>query len=246
MICRCKKKDGYTAYPEPTDEQPYARNYEYWVCAGCLMPTIQVFESITNMYAPRGATALLSTSGKANGVWLNTFATDRGRVITQRFSPYPRTVHMDTSRNILLEHWALLDAQVLALMGEQTSPEDRAAAKHKARAFSESIAILMNHFYSDADAVAREAVARYKAKLANIEHDTPGLAEHLWNPTALPANATASKTQSNKVSSSDSQVDFVLSDSQVEFIRRIKSDKSMSLDDLGKMFSLTIEQIRRV
>lgn len=98
---------------------------------------------------------------------------------TIEFKPYPRSDRMDESQTepLLFSLWRLLDEKVDALM-DASSPESKAAA----RGLAEGIQLLMVKFYPTPDAVVKEAVARYKARKADVHHESPGLGEHLWNP----------------------------------------------------------------
>lgn len=93
---------------------------------------------------------------------------------------------MDQGRALLLQTWSLLDEAVVTIMEPGDFIQDKEkkdSAKQQARAYANVLALFMQPFFTDADSVAREAIARYKARQAGTVHDTPGLAEHIWDMT---------------------------------------------------------------
>lgn len=189
MWCTCKSKgkteSGYTRPPDSG----------LWVCGKCLQPTRLVFEWITSMRAPKNATAVLGSKGKANGIWHVEFATTTGeRKTVLYFLPYPKRPEMEkTNPGALLESvWAALDAKMDIIMAGEPDPwshEQMEAhktwvrTKNEARGIAETLAILMDPFFTDPNEVAKEAARRYKARQAGDDsYETPGLASEIWEP----------------------------------------------------------------
>lgn len=208
MWCR----DGADSYTVNIfDGQP---NWDLWVCSKCLKPSRMVFEKATSMRAPKDATALLAVFGKDNGISEITWATSRGRLITLEYAPYPMKVGMTSGAALLQNMWMLLDSKVDRLMAEPNGvadnaieAEERQRAKYEARGIAEALAILMQPFLADADAVVREAIKRHKARKAGTEYETTGLAETLWDPQTtwdgkprvIPSANTPAKKRSQAV-----------------------------------------------
>lgn len=188
MWCRCGKgkSHSFTAMPEP-DKGDFAFNYDFWVCSSCLKPSRLVFEKVTDMLAPSNATALLSIRGRYDGVTELVFATLDGKVTCLVYHPYPRKVGMDQGRGLLLKTWELLDAATDTVMKKAADPWslENVGIKEvqaEARAYANVLAMFMEPFFTSADDIVREAVTRYKARQAGVQRDTPGLAEHIWDP----------------------------------------------------------------
>jgi len=74
--------------------------------------------------------------------------------------------------DILLETWKKLDNEVTRI--REQDPQLNEDAKHKGRALAEVLALMMPPFFSDADAIVREALRRYDHR-GNAEYETPGL-----------------------------------------------------------------------
>lgn len=149
-----------------------------------------------SMYGPANARAPLGWHGKSDGTYIQTWATNTSgeRIQTMGYIPYPtiKVNGMDQGRDHLLRIWQKLDYELDQI--KSTSNADlQQWSKYRARAFAEVIAQLMSPFYVDSDAVALEALERWKARQSGTEHHTPGLGEVLWNPTELARIEKASR-----------------------------------------------------
>jgi hypothetical protein len=132
-----------------------------------------VFEKLTFKRTPRGALALLSVQGRANGVTELTFAMGGGiKATVLTVQPYDRRpISMGINpTDVLLETWNKLDYVTADIMGGTASDLEKGAA----RAFAAVLADFMYPFFTDADAIVREAVQRYKNR-DNPDYETPGL-----------------------------------------------------------------------
>lgn len=185
MICRCGIVTSFTV---AQIDGKFC--YDLWVCENCRQPTRLVFEKLTANYRPADAKALLSVFGRTDGIQEITWALSDGtRKVTLSYLPYPRKVDMPNEGALLQQTWHLLDSKVAIILAEPNGPGDNAleaqereTARQQARGIAEVLAILMRPFFDKPDNIVREAVKRYKAKQAGQEHETPGLAESIWDP----------------------------------------------------------------
>lgn len=161
------------------------------------------------MRAPKNAVSVRSMIGRTTGVNEVTFKLrDGSKTTCLYYKPYPKKVDMPGPRDLLVDMWEMLDNSVNNIK----SPVGGDASQiewHKARgrAQAEIIAMIMSAFYPDADAVTREALARWKARTAGEPHETPGLAEDIWNPAPSAPEKRAPKPTGNRIP--DSAVDTV-------------------------------------
>lgn len=170
--CRLGKTPGYTNQEES----------DLWVHSVCMKPSRMVFEKVTDMRVPHGATAVLKSLGRSDGIFETTFATQDGKVTTLNFHPYPRKVDMNQGRDLLLKTWQLLDEATVGAMDVEASTQVQDHHKAQARAYANVLALFMEPFFTTPDDIVREAVVRYKARQSGETHVTPGLAEEVWNP----------------------------------------------------------------
>jgi hypothetical protein len=207
MWCRCGKQKSFTA--KKVDGE---FNYEFWVCSNCDKPSLQVFQKVTGMYAPKSAEALLSVNCRYDGIHeLRWALADKSRATTLSYHPYPfkqfEDEEMNVGRHLLLETWQLLDSKVNLIMEDtlNAAPE-KSAAKNEARGIAEVLAMFMKPFFESADDIVREAVKRHKG---GPDHETPGLAEKLWSPhtkwDGTPFDENKQKKSKSKLSDSDVQ-----------------------------------------
>lgn len=153
-----------------------------WGCAGCRKPSRMVFEKVTDMRVPHKATAILGSHGGADGVWHSRFATENGIKTCLTYHPYPRKVDMDQGRELLLQTWKKLDAHV-DIIKDPKSADELFYSKAAARTLAEVLVMFMKPFYATSDDIVREAMNRWKSRQDATEHETPGLAEVIWDPT---------------------------------------------------------------
>lgn len=157
---------------------------------------------------------------------------------------------MQQGRALLLEIWKKLDYATIQVMDsrELGNDADKAAASARARAYADTLALFMPPFFDNADDIVREAVKRYKADQAGTDHVTPGLAEHIWNPTknwdgterVLPGveSKPRKKTEAKQTT---------LQPQQIEFIKKALADGIMQPAALAGMFKVSqsvVEQYR--
>lgn len=236
MICRCSKRvRGYA----PTYHDITGKQTDLWVCAECNKPTRLVFQSMTQSLAPRGATVLLSAHKKQDGTSILRWRANGQTVETLTFYPYPRKVEQvsyDRDSSPLVAMWKLLDAKVYQLMAERAKGNDITAYQFGARGVAESIYLLMGDFYADADAVVREAVARHKAFVRDEQHDTPGLAEELWQPTERWLPPHMKKAQAAAAT---------LSEKQQAFVAKARG-KGLSDDEIAGMLKVSAASVAGV
>jgi Arc/MetJ-type ribon-helix-helix transcriptional regulator len=242
--CRCKTSDGGYTWPNTSGQ-----GQVMMVHGICRKPSRMVLEKETSMYAPRTATAVLGASGKQTGIHEVTFVTPAGKVVCLFYHPYVRKMGMENhpGRHLLLEIWQKLDEEVYGLKVADSPHTEY--HKNRARAFAETLALLMAPFYPTADDVVREAVARWQARQAGESHDTPGLAEHLWDPMknmdgsprTVVGNGTATKSRTTKT-----KTQVGLQPQQEAFIRKALADKVMDAPSLAAMFKVDMSAIERL
>lgn len=260
MICQCGNKNGYTAAQhDPPTRAPLTRvhqgqtieipvdfNYDYWVCADCKMPARLYFEKTTMGYAPKRAVALLSAIG--NGAGHTTLrwstATSGERITTISFNPYPRRhpnmAHAtDQGRVILLDMWKRLDNYIDTIRSPDTAPTTNTTFyQPRASELADIIALLMPPFYADGQAVLVESMNRWTARQENRadDHETPGLAEHLWDPK--PPVVAGQRPSPGKATP------VVLDEAKQNFIKLQLDTKAFGLAELAKMFQVSEEVIQ--
>lgn len=170
LYCTCRggggKQAGFVA--RPVDNL-------LWVHSECGRPTRLVYEKVTMNRAPRGARAILSEYGRADGIHELTFSmegSEKKTILTVH--PYDRRpFEMGINPNdVLLKTWELLDAQVEII---KRDPGNK-AAQYKGRALSEVLALFMPPFFDNPDEIVREGVRRYENR-NNPEYETPGLGQ---------------------------------------------------------------------
>lgn len=261
MYCTCgKQKDGYTV--ALLDGEP---QWGCWVCANCHKLSQTVFRKLTNMYAPFGAKACLSVYGRANGISEIRWAMEDGtRKTTIEFHPYPRKVDMNAGESLLRRTWELLDSKVDIILAEPNGPGDNALeaaarerARYEARGIAETLAIHMKPFFESADDIVKEAVKRHKARKAGAAHETPGLAEHLWDPNtnwdgtprvkvAEPKSRTrpvaAPKKAAPKVDNTSTKQ---LTPEEADGIREAVASGMFSKEDVASMFKVSLATVEQ-
>lgn len=171
---------------------------ELWGCENCSKPTRAVFNKLTAMRAPRGATALLSMHGRRDGINQITFAKQGGERET--------VLEVAGKPTVLERLWIELDTTMDALMElamAEKSDEKADLLRIRARAQAETLAILMDPFFTTADEIAREAKRRYDARRKGDEgYTTPGLAGEEYVPPAPPVYKSDKSGPSTPSSSS--------------------------------------------
>lgn len=150
---------------------------------------------------------------------------------------------MEQGRALLLETWQLLDDATATILGDPVDHERFDTAKAQARAYANVLALFMQPFFNSADEVVREAVKRHKARRANEEHVTPGLAEEIWDPMknwdGSPRVEFSSQPAKPKSVSK-------LQPQQEVFIRKAVGDGTMKAEVLADMFKVDISVINEI
>lgn len=199
------------------------------------------------------ATAVLSTHGKTDGTWITRWATEVSgeRIETMNYSPYLRKVDMpqNDGRGHLVKLWERLDEHIELIkfvMGGGKDPEDVNLTKARATELSVVIAQLMSPFYSDSIAVLQEAQARWSARVEGREHESPGLAESIWDPNTRFDGTPYSRDAVAKVRNGGalSKKTVVFDDTKINFIRHCLETGSQTPEVLAGMFGCTVDDIK--
>jgi hypothetical protein len=198
-----------------------------------------VFEKLTGMRCPKNATALLHVFGRTDGINELTWATPDGRKKTLHFAAYPAKVGMDTVKSAthLNTLWEMLDTEVESI--KKSADEFN---KYRARAFAEVLCILMQPFYENPDAVAREALARYKARTEGSEHETPGLGEAIWDPYTRWDGTVIEQKKSSPSSKPVNNKPFP--PEAIPGAKQALDLKMMTLSQLAKMYDVSEDTVR--
>lgn len=241
MYCICGKqnKAGYSAMHERDSSGAPIRgtfNYDFWVCANCLRPSQRVFIELTNRYAPRAAVSIVSAVGHGDGRSTITWATSKPgeRIQTMTFRAYPRRTDMtDQGRDVCIELWKRLDSAIDTIRSGTPTPEQD---KARASALAEVIALVMEPFYWDPQAVLKESMTRWTARQEGREHESPGLAETLWKPASPDAPARNGGAKPKPVVKLDGQ--------KITFIKHCLNNNIQTAETLAGMFDCTIDDIK--
>lgn len=151
---------------------------------------------------------------------------------------------MDESQTepLLFSLWRLLDHKVEELMAD---PSDQ-QRKFEARGIAETLTVLMAKFYPTADDVVREAVSRYKHKQNGVEHESPGLGEHLWNPLynadGSPRTFTAAATPAKAAPVARPKKKSSISEGTITAIKGFLAAGLESVD-VAKMFNVSVADV---
>lgn len=248
LYCRCGNRNGYKAARPDPPKGEWDLNYDYWVCADCLAPSRLVFIGLTNSLAPKRATALLSVVGDGAGFSTLRWSTQVSgeRIVTMSFNPYPRRhpdMHAtDQGRSILLDLWKKLDDYIDIIRDPATLP-DTSTNFYQPRAseLADVLAMLMKPFYASSTAVLQESMARWTARQEGRidSHETPGLAEHLWDPKPpVTAGAAAKRSSPGKATP------VVLDEAKQNFIKLQLDTGAFPKEELAKMFQVSVEVIQ--
>ena len=156
---------------------------------------------------------------------------------------------------LLWQMWNLLDAKCDIIMtadplDNSIKRADRERAQNEARGLAEGLAIIMYPFMESPNAVVKAAVARFNARVAGTQHETPGLGEHMFDPhfnhdgtprvqVSRPAPARTAIKAPVKSTKPAKQ----LSDKEKETIKQMLASKMMAPDELSKMFDVPLATI---
>lgn len=243
MWCQCGKQKAFTAMKVDGEF-----NYEFWVCSNCHKASLQVFKKVTGMYAPKDAVTWLSLHARNDGIHeLIWSLADKSRVTTLSYHPYPfktfEDQEMNQGRHLLLDTWKLLDSKVdLILDDSQSAAPEKEKAKNEARGIAEVLAMFMRPFFESADDIVRESVKRHKAKVADAEHQTPGLAEKLWNPNTRWDGTPFS--EANIKSAGTTKTKSKLTAENIQSIKDGISSGILTEKDCASIFKVTVSEVK--
>lgn len=256
MICHCGKKftKGRIA-PGPVGWTEKQVQY----CGTCnqMSHVIQGVQVVK--YGPLNARSPQNAIGKADGtVFIDWWTTNPGEIIqTMEYSPYPtRSINgMDQGRNHLMKFWHDLDACIDKIRGftnpegkmEFVIGEDAEIEKIRASTYAEVLAHLMAPFYADKNAVLAESLHRYNARKIGQDHQSPGLAEHIWDPSSRfegTAYSQAAEKQTRTRTATKPAVK--LDDQKIAFVNHCLQQETMSVSQLAKMFDCSEDDIKAV
>jgi hypothetical protein len=237
MFCICGKqhKAGYTALTP-----------DLWVCANCKRPSQMVFEKLTRRYAPRNATGIRSVVGTGDGRSVIRWSTDKSgeTVTTMVFQAYPRKVDMDQGREVLVTFWQELDNDIDVIREPSNPPELVAEKKVRATTLAEMLAVLMSPFYADHKAVLAESMTRWNARREGRDHESPGLAEAIWNPSTRFDGTPYSEEAEAKARGPKAGPKVQLDDQKIAFIKHCLENGSQTPEVLAGMFSCSVDDIK--
>lgn len=240
------RKAGYTAMPDADSNSGFS--YDFWVCAECHLPSRMVFDKLTDSHAPQRATYIKSVVGDAHGRNFLTWGTaiSGEKIVTMMFHAYPRKVDMDQGRNICLELWTGLDSFIDEIRDVRTHEYTRADRQIEARILAKVIALIMSPFYEDQTAVLRESMTRWTARQNGTEHESPGLAEAVWDPNLRFDGTPFSNENLHRVPSGGATVvkTVELDETKIRFIKHSLETGVMSAEVLAGMFACSIDDIK--
>jgi len=171
---------------------------------------------------------------------------DGTKVQTMVFKAYPRKVDMDQGRNVCVELWHKLDGLIDEIRAPQTSVHDE-YNKAQANMLAEVIALVMSPFYEDSTAVLRESMVRWEARQEGREHESPGLAEAIWNPNTRFDGTPYSEESERRVRTGAAPKPQVVFDAQkIAFIKHCLENGTQSPEVLAGMFECTVVDIKGV
>lgn len=78
--------------------------------------------------------------------------------------------------------WKMLDAAVDVMKNSDATAEEKTAARYGGRGLAEALAILMPPFFTDGDAIVREALVRWQHRQDGTEYTTPGIGKYKFRP----------------------------------------------------------------
>lgn len=244
LYCHCGKKftDGGIATSDAK---------QHWqLCGTCNKPSHVVQQKEPDIYAPHPEAHIAGVVIGNDGISTTTWVLPSGsRVSTINYLPYPRRGQdMTHGRDQLLTFWKALDAQIdhINHPPQGATLMDQQEAKVRARTYCEVLAHLMGQFYADANAVGHEAMARYADRVAGVEHHTPGLAEHIWNPASRWDGTVYSTESLAKVRSGGATTKPIetLPDNKRAFIKHSLETGTIPADELAKMFNVSMATIQ--
>jgi hypothetical protein len=198
-------------------------------------------------YGPLDARSPQNVYGHGNGIFSIFWWTKTQpgvKIETIEYQPYPfrRVNNMDQGREHLLTLWKKLDAEIDTIRA--SSPELTEYNKTRASTLAEVIAQLMSMFYADTNAVLVESMNRWTARQEGREHQTPGLAEHVWDPTTRYSGPAFNAATRNVGAPVKMKIQF--DDAKTNFIKHCLQTGIQTPETLATMFSCSVDDIRAV
>jgi hypothetical protein len=242
----CSAKAGYMHLDREVE------GGDLWVCAQCQRPTKMVMERLTDMYAPKRATQMLSTTHDAEGRVIIRWATPESgeRITTISFLPYPRKADMPAQpgRALLVKFWHELDSEIDVIRSPNPPQDGLSIDERKVRASTLAwmLAEIMAPFYATGNDVLAESMARWTARQNDTEHESPGLAEHLWDPTSRFDGTPYSRANEERARNGGARTitPAKLDEQKTAFVKHALETGAMKPEGLASMFGVSIEVIR--
>jgi hypothetical protein len=254
QYCRCGTyTDARTFVELPKPPWfPKCEATRVYVCRICNKVSHAVEELVVSLRGPKNA-MLLSVAGRVvtDTSVLRWRMPDSTIVETIEFKPYPRSDRMSETQNepLLYALWRLLDEKVADVMVVAMDDERDPVTKGVARGVAEAIHLLMSKYYPTADDVAKEAVKRYKARQAEVEHETPGLGEYLFNPHFNQDGSERTKTSTKvapKKAAFPKKPNGTIPEKAIEGIKAALEAGVFTEEQICNIYSVTPEQLKEV
>lgn len=247
MYCHCGKRFSHGEQgPGPLGWTTKTVQY----CGTCKKMSHVIQEKEPDMYGPlngRGPQGVkIHIDGTASvNWWIDNEPGVQVEVIEYIPYPFRKVNNMDQGRNHLMKIWQKLDACIDKIRTESQMPTE--FEKVQANTYADVLAQLMSPFYADATAVLAESMSRWKARQAGEERQSPGLAEHFWNPIGrydkMPVQSSGS-TRSGGAVSTKPAVKF--DQQKTTFIKHCLENGLQSPETLATMFDCTADDIKAV
>jgi hypothetical protein len=203
---------------------------------------------MSNLIGPKDHITWLSSNTRLDGITEIRWAMPNGE---KRM-----TVQMTAGPTLLQRTWDLLDAKMEVIMVKPELGRDDTTswmeAKQQARGIAEVLAMFMVPHFSTADEIAREAVARYKARQSgDTEYETAGLGSRRYEPPAAtileranerrsaPA-ATKTRRQPVKRAATGNKIP----DGAVNTVKNAISGGMFTLAQVAKTYSMTEAEVK--
>ena len=148
----------------------------------------------------------------------------------------------DQGRTILVELWHWLDEEIDIIRGG-LPPEVVEIEKARAVTLSETIALIMSPFYADTNAVLSESMVRWTARQGGSDHESPGLAETIWDPGSRFDGTPYSRENQARIEAGKAEP-AVLDTAKQGFIKMQLDSGSFKPAELAKMFEVSEEVIK--
>ena len=204
---------------------------------------------------PKDARSLTNAYSHANGQRTLSWNTQRGKLDTIEYRTYPRKVPMSSTEPLVYQCWQLLMSKVEVILkppagaGDNALEENaREMARQQARGVAQTLAILMQPFMADTDAVVKAAVKKYK----DPDYEVPGLGEHLWDPMKNPDGSwrtPVAEPKAKPVARPKPKVDNsstkTLTAEEAEGVREAIKSGMFSEAEIASMFKVSVATVKQ-